>query len=386
MLNPSLTLNVKHLTVQHDMPYGYHIISITYQRINTVMNEVLISLLSPMVLAFVLGIIATLVKSDLKFPDELYIALTIYLLVAIGLKGGYKLSLSTFNDFWKPGTMAVLIGLSIPVWSFFLLKKLGKFDSINAAAIAAHYGSVSAVTFAEALAFHDNLKASLLAQTPTMTEADLVLAGASYEGFMPSLLTIMEVPGILVALLLARFAADKSKPESQSDIQSEQGSMGEAMRELFAGKSTLLLIGCLLIGLACGKRGWEQVSPFFDAPFRGILALFLLEAGLVTGRRLGDLKKVGFFIVAFGIVMPVLHAVLGIWLGKVAGLSMGGATILGILAASASYIAAPAAVRVALPQASPTYYLTASLAITFPFNIIVGLPLYHTIAKTFYGG
>jgi uncharacterized protein len=338
-----------------------------------------VGLLSPMVLAFLLGVIATAVKSDLKFPEELYTALTIYLLVAIGLKGGYKLSIASFADFWKPGVAAVLIGVSIPIWSFWILRKAGKFDVVNAAAIAAHYGSVSAVTFAEAQAFHDNLKADFLNTTPGLSELQLSALGATYEGFMPSLLTIMEVPGILVALLIARTSKDANI------LESARGSTSEVLRELLAGKSSILLIGCLVIGVLAGKRGWEQVSPFFETPFRGILTLFLLEAGLVTGRRFGDLKKVGGFLVAFGILMPILNATIGIALGKAAGLSLGGATILGVLAASASYIAAPAAVRVALPESSPTYYLTASLAITFPFNIIIGLPIYHYIATFIFG-
>jgi hypothetical protein len=322
------------------------------------LESLLVSFLSPMVLMFILGIVATVLKSDLKFPDELYLALTIYLLIAIGLKGGYKLTQSTFSEFWKPGVAALVLGVMIPVWSYFILKKFGKFGVADAAAIAAHYGSVSAVTFAEALAFHDNMH-------------------LPFEGFMPSLLTIMEVPAIIIAIFIAR---------SRLKATSGGGETKDVMRELLAGKSTLLLVGCLGIGLLAGHRGWEQVSPFFDVPFRGILALFLLEAGLVTGKRLGDLKRAGGFLLAFGIFMPIVHAVLGILLGKVAGLSMGGATILGVLAASASYIAAPAAVRVALPQASPTYYLTASLAITFPFNIVIGLPLYHTFAVWIYGG
>ncbi|MCS7012344.1 MAG: sodium-dependent bicarbonate transport family permease [Chloroherpetonaceae bacterium] len=344
-----------------------------------------VSLLSPMVLAFVLGIIATLIKSDLKFPEELYIALTIYLLVAIGLKGGYKLSTTPFGEFWKPGVVAIAICILIPIWSYWILHRFGKFDIANAAAVAAHYGSVSAVTFAEAVAFHDNLKAALLEENPALTETALRAMGATYEGFMPSLLTIMEVPGILVALFIARTSKVSLALANGGLYEEENSRAGAVLRELLAGKSTLLLVGCLVIGALAGKRGWEQVSPFFDTPFRGILTLFLLEAGLVTGRRLADLKKVGGFLIGFGLIMPVLHAILGIVLGKLAGLSMGGATILGVLSASASYIAAPAAVRVALPEASPTYFLTASLAITFPFNIIVGLPLYHSIAKLIYG-
>jgi hypothetical protein len=323
-------------------------------------DTLLVSLLSPMVLAFVLGIIATRVQSDLKVPDGLYIALTIYLLVAIGLKGGYKLSLTTLSEFWKPGLTAVALGILIPLWTYPILRKVGKFDIPNAAALAAHYGSVSAVTFSEALAFHDNLH-------------------LPYEGFMPSLLAIMEVPAILIALMIARTQLKKLEPAGK------RVSTREVMKELLAGKSTLLLVGFLVIGMLAGTRGWEQVSPMFDAPFRGILTLFLLEAGLVTGRRLDDLKKAGAFLIGFGVLMPVLHAVVAILIGHWMGMSLGGSTILGVLAASASYIAAPAAVRVALPEASPTYYLTASLAITFPFNILIGLPLYHFIASAIYG-
>ncbi|MFQ3598778.1 MAG: sodium-dependent bicarbonate transport family permease [Chloroherpetonaceae bacterium] len=342
-------------------------------------QALVVSLLSPMVLAFVLGIVATAMKSDLKFPEELYTALTIYLLIAIGLKGGYKLSITPFSEFMYPAIAALVLGVVIPIWAYQILLRMGKFDIANSAAIAAHYGSVSAVTFGEAIAFHDNLKAALLEQNPALTEEALKFAGGVYEGFMPGLLTIMEFPAIIVAILTARLAAGKNADSNGN------GSLGKVMQELVAGKSSLLLIGFLIIGMICGKRGWEQVAPFFEAPFRGILALFLLEAGLVTGRRLGDLKKVGGFLIGFGILMPILHAMLGIYLGKLAGLSLGGATILGVLAASASYIAAPAACRVALPQASPTYYLTASLAITFPFNIIIGLPLYHYFAKLLYG-
>nr|ABV27381.1 sodium bicarbonate cotransporter [Chloracidobacterium thermophilum] len=352
-----------------------------------------VSLLSPMVLAFILGVIATRVKSDLKFPEDLYTALTIYLLVAIGLKGGYKLSISHLSDFWRPGLATIALGVIIPIVSYYILRQLGKFNVWNAAAIAAHYGSVSAVTFGEAIAFHDTLKEEALraaieagaVAAGTAADAPAALAvyqaqGLNYEGFMPSLLAIMEVPAILVAIIIARLQSREDSLDA-----GEGGTMGEVLRELLAGKSTLLLIGFLIIGYVSGKRGWEQVAPWFDTPFRGVLTLFLLEAGLVTGRRLEDLKKVGPFLIAFGILMPIASAVAGIFAGRLTGMTMAGATVLGVLAASASYIAAPAACRVALPKASPTYYLTASLAITFPFNIIVGLPLYHFIATKVYG-
>ncbi len=311
------------------------------------------SILSPMVLAFLLGIIASRVKSDLKFPDSLYQSLTIYLLVAIGMKGGYKLSLASFADVYQPALVAITLCCVIPIWTYWIMRKAAKLDISNAAALAAHYGSVSAVTFSAALAFHENL-------------------GISFEGFMPSMLAMMEIPAILIAILLARI----NTPARDG----EQVPLSVIARELFAGKSSLLLIGFLIIGLVIGKTGWEQVAPLFDVPFKGVLTLFLLEAGLVAGRKLSDLKQGGLFLVAFGIVFPILHAILGIFLGHLAGLSLGGATILGVLAASASYIAAPAACRVALPDANPSYYITAALAITFPFNIMIGLPLYHHIA------
>lgn len=313
------------------------------------------SILSPMVLAFLLGIIASRIKSDLKFPDSLYQSLTIYLLIAIGMKGGYKLSLASFSEVFQPAMVAIGLCCAIPLWTYWLMRKAGKFDVYNSAALAAHYGSVSAVTFSAALAYHESLN-------------------ISYEGFMPSMLAMMEIPAILIGISLARINAQAGDSHRQVPLK-------EVARELLAGKSSLLLLGFLLIGFLVGKNGWEQVSPLFDVPFKGILTLFLLEAGLVAGRKLSDLKKGGIFLIGFGILFPILHAVLGIFLGHLAGLSLGGATILGVLAASASYIAAPAACRVALPEANPSYYLTAALAITFPFNIMFGLPLYHEIAK-----
>ncbi|GBF48552.1 sodium bicarbonate cotransporter; membrane protein [Leptospira ryugenii] len=296
-----------------------------------------------------------MIKSDLKFPDGMYTGLTIYLLLAIGMKGGVKLSQTPLETFYKPAFAAMYLCISIPVIAYFLLTKLGKYDMKNAAALAAHYGSVSAVTFSEALAFLDTLQ-------------------ITYEGFMPSLLAIMEVPAILVALMLVK-----------SKMKGEDGSWKKVLHELFAGKGTVLLIGGLLIGIISGKKGHEQFAPLFDVPFRGVLILFLLEVGLVTGRRLGDLRTAGFFLIAFGILFPIFNAFVGILLGKLAGLSMGGAMVLGTLSGSASYIAAPSAIRIAIPEASPAYYLTASLAITFPFHLSLGIPLYLGFAKYIFG-
>lgn len=312
------------------------------------------SLLSPMVLAFALGLFATLVKSDLKFPDELYTALTIYLLFAIGLKGGMKLDGMSLSVVGLPLLAAVTLSAVTPIWSFFILKKAVGLNASNSGAIAAHYGSVSAVTFSAVLAF-------------------LEIGKVPVEGYVPALLAVMEAPAIIVAVYLAMMASKSGT--------SQPGDLKKLFHDLLIGKGILLLLGGLLIGLLCGKKGFEQVAPLFDAPFKGVLTLFLLEVGLVTGRRLGDLKAAGWKLVAFAIVMPLLHGMLGALVGQWCGLSLGGATVLATLAASASYIAAPAAVRIALPQASPALYLTSSLAITFPFNIVLGIPIYHEFAK-----
>jgi hypothetical protein len=303
------------------------------------------NLLSPMVLAFVLGAVATLVRSDLKIPDALYDSLAIYLLLAIGLKGGVALSEAKLAEVALPALVTIALVA--------ILRRLGGLDRVNAAAIAAHYGSVSAVTFIACLAFLQQI-------------------GQSYEGFVPALVALLEVPGIVVALLLARRRGDAR--------------WGATIRELLTGKSVVLLAGGLAIGWATGRPGFAHVAPLFEGLFRGALVLFLLEMGLVAARRFRDLRRVGPFLIGFGLVMPVLHAALGVGLGTLAGLSVGGATVLGILAGSASYIAAPAAVRIALPEANPSLYLTASLAVTFPFNLAVGIPLAHAMARLAHGG
>ena len=320
----------------------------------TTLELVRLNLLSPMVLSFALGAIAHFARSDLKFPDQVYSALSIYLLFAIGLKGGVALSVAPFGTVFAALVAGFLLGTAIPLWSYQILTKFGKFDAANAAAIAAHYGSVSAVTFIAATAY-------------------LQSANMPAEGFMPAVLAVMEVPAIVVALLLV-----KLKGASQGDWR-------EALPEVLAGKSIVLLVGGLLIGFLAGPTGYKSVAPFFADPFQGALCLFLLDMGLVAARRLGDFKQVGKFLIAFAIVMPVLHGLLGVFIGYEIGLSVGGATILGVLAASASYIAAPAAVRIALPEANPGFYLTASLAITFPFNLVVGLPLYFAFAQMLKG-
>ena len=315
------------------------------------------NLLSPAVLFFALGLFAAITKSDLKFPEPLYVALTIYLLVAIGFKGGVAMSEAGFAKVWLPALAALVLGALIPLWTYPVLRFGGKFSAVDSAAIAAHYGSVSAVTFIAATNF---LKA----------------VNQPYENYATAFLAVMESPAILVGIVLGKLSLKRGGMDFNS--------LKAACHEALFGRSIFLLVGALVVGTICGKPGMEKVEAFFVTPFQGVLALFLLEMGMVAGRRLGDLKKVGPFLLAFGVVMPVLHGCLGVALGQWAGLSLGGATLLGVLAASASYIAAPAAIRVSLPEANPTFYLTAALAITFPFNIALGIPIYFRVAQWLY--
>jgi hypothetical protein len=319
-----------------------------------------LNLLSPMVLAFALGVVATLVRSDLRFPDALYAALSIYLLLAIGLKGGVALSATPLAQLWLPALVTVVVGAATPLWSYGLLRGVGRLSIPDAAAVAAHYGSVSVVTFIACQAFLDR-------------------AGVPYEGFMTTLVALLEVPAILVALVLARSALARGGGRGAIAWRPLLG-------EVLAGRSIVLLAGGLVIGAAAGPVGMARVEPFFVTPFEGVLTLFLLEMGLVTGRRLGELRAIGPFLLGFGVVMPVLHGLLGVALGPLVGLSLGGTTVLAVLFASASYIAATAAVRLGLPEANPSLYLTASLAITFPFNLVIGIPLYARAAQALWGG
>lgn len=311
------------------------------------------NLLSPVVLCFVLGAIAALLKSDLELPDAFVTALSIYLLLAIGLKGGVELRQAPLAGLVKPIIATLAIGCAIPVWSYLILKTLGRFSVADSAAIAAHFGSCSVVTFIAAVSFLQSAK-------------------VESEGFLPALVAIMEVPAIVVALLIA------------GSRMKTHGGWGQIVHEVFAGRSVLLLVGGLAIGYIAGPSGFAPVKLLFVDAFRGILCLFLLELGVKAASRFHELKRVGPFLLIFSIVMPLVHGLLGVWLGQLCGLSIGGATVLGTLAASASYIAAPAAVKIALPEANPAYYLTSSLAIAFPFNLAIGIPIYFRMADALF--
>ena len=305
---------------------------------------------SPPVLAFVLGLIAVAVKSDLRLPEALYQGLSIYLLLGIGIKGGVALSESSIQEVWVPILGTLALGIVIPILAFWIVGRLTNLDAVNRGALAAHYGSTSLVTFSAAIIFLESQQ-------------------VQYEGFVTTLLAILEIPGIVVGLMLASRGLGRGLNWSES------------LKEIMTSKSIVLLAGGLILGLITGASGYERVEPFFGDLFTGVLALFLLEMGIVAGRRLPDVRQAGFGLVAFSLLFPLLSGTLGVVVGAASGLSLGGSVVLGVLAASASYIAAPAAVRLALPEASPGIYLTASLGITFPFNLIFGIPIMFAVGQ-----
>jgi uncharacterized protein len=323
-----------------------------------ILDAIQANLLSPAVLFFLLGVIAALTRSDLKFPEPLYVGMTIYLLVAIGFKGGVAISEAGLAKVWLPAVTSIVLGTIIPLWTYPVLRFGGKLPGVDSAAIAAHYGSVSAVTF--------------IAATNYLKSIDV-----PFENYATAFLAVMESPAILVGVVLGKLALNSSSESSGASLKT-------AMHEALFGRSIFLLVGALIVGALCGESGMKKVEPFFVTPFQGVLALFLLEMGVVAGRRVGDLRKVGLFLLGFGILVPLVNGALGVFLGKISGLELGGATLLGILSASASYIAAPAAIRISLPEANPTLYLTSSLAITFPFNITLGIPIYLEMARYLY--
>lgn len=308
------------------------------------------------VLFFLLGVFARLVKSDLRLPEALYETLSIYLLLAIGLKGGIELSKQPMLDLLPQMLACMALGFAIPFVLTPVLRALG-LSRVDAASMAAHYGSVSVVTFAVASAY--------LAAQGIETEAHAALWVA-----------IMEAPGIVAGILLARLGAPAAPGDSKPNIN-----WAELGHDVFFGKSVLLLAGGLLIGTVMGEAGTAPIAPMFMAPFKGVLALFLLELGLVAGGRLGDLRRYGLRIIGFALIAPPLLAVGGALTGIVLGLSTGGVAIMATLAASASYIAAPTAMRMAVPEANAALSITAALGLTFPFNIVLGVPLYLELAR-----
>jgi len=305
------------------------------------------------VLAFIFGFIASRTKSNLKLPDSIYQFISIYLLFGIGLKGGHSLKSVGFTQILTPGLVTIACGVVIPVLAFYLLRLIRTLSDIDRGSLAAHYGSTSLVTFSAALLF---------------MESNSIFV----EGYAPALLTLLEIPGLIVGIFLA------SSSVSHPDVK-----WGTTLKEVLLGKTVLILIGGMFIGFLTSQSGYEKVQPFFIDLLSGFLALFLLHLGYTAGSNFHEVKKVGLKLGIFAVLFPILGGLIGVGAASAIGLSIGGATVLGVLCASASYIAAPAAVSIGLPQANLSVALSASVGITFPFNLIVGIPLYYKFAQIF---
>lgn len=317
-------------------------------------SDALQNLATPMILFFVLGFVSTIIKSDIEIPQAISKVLAIYFMIAIGFKGGVEINKTGIdNGLYDSILISVLIGVITPLIAFLILKYIGHLDNINCGAISAHYGSVSVVTFVTAISF-------LNSKT------------IDYNGFMAGMMALMESPAIFVSILLVRiFSSEK--------ISTLKSNYIDLLKESLFNSSVVLLFGSLVIGIIVGEKGMITVKPFLVDPFNGVLTLFLLDMGMIAGQRISEFKKVGIFLSCFAIVMPVINAIGTVLLCGMFQLSIGDTLLFSVLAASSSYIAAPAAVRIALPKANPAYYITMSLAITFPFNIMFGIPLYFSI-------
>lgn len=317
------------------------------------------NLISPIILSFVLGVAASLARSDLSIPEAVAKGLSIYLLFAIGFKGGVSVAAHGIDGKLGLALLAgIVLSAALPLIAFALLRAMTAMDRLDAAAVAAHYGSISIVTFVAATSVLES-------------------RGIASEGYMVAVAAAMEAPAILSALwLVARGGGSSAK-----------GMDSALMREIMLNGSIVLLVGSFFIGWATGEEGLAEISSFIVSPFKGVLCLFLLDMGLVAGRGLregGRILRPG--VLAFGVLMPLVGAMFGLGTGVLLGLSTGGVALMMVLSASASYIAVPAAMRVALPEANPSLYLTLSLGVTFPFNLTLGIPLYVALAQTVSGG
>ncbi len=308
---------------------------------------------SPVVLFFILGMLAAFARSDLAIPEAIAKGMSLYLMAAIGLKGGVAVAESGIDS---TVALALLVGIAasfiLPFFAYIVLKSFGKLDQINAGAVAAHYGSVSVVTYVTAVEI-------------------LELSAIPAAGFMVAVLAAMETPAILSGLLLAK----RGRKTGAHDER------GEMLREVFLNASVVLLLGSFAIGVVAGPDGFNEVSPFFEAGFKGVLCLFLLDMGLIAARRIMDSRAITLRLALIAIGLPLINGAMGVVAGTLIGLDVGSVTAFGVLCASASYIAVPAAMRLALPEADPGIYLTMSLSITFPFNILINIGLLTAFAR-----
>ena len=333
------------------------------------------NLLTPIILFFLFGIIAARIKSDLKIPEAISEFLPIYLLAAIGLHGGIEMRNTGFEKMLVPMLVAIGLSLLFTLNHYQILRRLGKFNLFDSYALASTYGAVGAVTFSVGLSFLKN-------------------QGVSSEGYLAAILAVLEPTAFILAIFLTNMAVSKqirTKKQSFVDeddaseidlgIQESKTRLSQVLHESITGKAIVILLGSIVIGYIIGKDGFESISIVFDEMFTGAIVIFMIEMGIIAGQRLDDIKKVGIFLTSFAIIMPTFNGIVGVLVATALGLSLGGAVMFGLLLASASFIAAPAVLRHAIPQAKPSLYITSALGITFPYNIIVLLPIMFTVSS-----
>jgi len=332
------------------------------------------NLLTPIILFFLFGIIAARIKSDLKIPEAISEFLPIYLLAAIGLHGGIEMRNTGFENMLIPMLVAIGISLLFTLNHYQILRRLGKFNLFDSYALASTYGAVGAVTFSVGLSFLKN-------------------QGVTSEGYLAAILAVLEPVSFIMAIFLTNMAVAKqirAKKKSFTNddvsdidmgIQQTKTKLSQVLHESITGKAIVILLGCIVIGYIIGEEGFSSIKIVFDEMFTGAIVIFMIEMGIIAGQRLDDLKKVGVFLIAFAIIMPTFNGIIGVLVATGLGLSIGGAVMFGLLLASASFIAAPAILRNAIPEAKPSLYITSALGITFPYNIIVLLPIMFIVSS-----
>ena len=334
------------------------------------------NLLTPIVLFFLFGIIAARIKSDLKMPEAISEFLPIYLLAAIGLHGGIEMRKTGFEEMLVPMLVAIGLSLLFKLNHYQILRRLGKFNIFDSYALASTYGAVGAVTFSVGLSFLKN-------------------QGVTSEGYLAAILAVLEPVAFILAIFLTNMAVSKqirTKKQSISDdeeldigMKETKTKLSQVLKESITGKAIVILLGSIVIGYIIGEEGFEPISIVFDELFTGAIVIFMIEMGIIAGQRLEDIKKVGIFLTAFSVIIPTINGIIGVLVSTALGLSLGGAVMFGLLLASASFIAAPAVLRHAIPQANPSLYITSALGITFPYNIIVLLPIMFTVSTWVHG-
>ncbi|HJM00450.1 MAG TPA: sodium-dependent bicarbonate transport family permease [Nitrosopumilus sp.] len=337
------------------------------------------NLLTPIILFFLFGIVAARIKSDLKIPDAISEFLPIYLLAAIGLHGGIEMRNTGFENMLIPMFVAIGLSLLFTLNHYQILKRLGKFNLFDSYALASTYGAVGAVHFSVGLSFLKN-------------------QGVTSEGYIAAILAVLEPLAFILAIFMTNMAVSKQikeKRKSFGDTNSTDIDIGfsetktklsKVLHESITGKAIVILLGSIVIGYIIGEEGFEPIKIVFDEMFTGAIVIFMIEMGIIAGQRLSDIKKVGFFLTAFAVLIPTFNGVIGVLVSTAIGLSLGGSVMFGLLLASASFIAAPAVLRQAIPQAKPSLYITSALGITFPYNIIVTLPLLFALSSILHSG